>query len=48
MICIWIPVYLQYIRDLLKIVVDDGHWVPTGTTRYGRVVKTKRPKDGED
>ena len=28
-----------------KIVVDDGHWVPTGTTRYGRVIKTKRPKD---
>ena len=27
-----------------KIVVDDGHWVPTYTTRYGRVIKTKRPK----
>jgi len=23
--------------------VEDGLWVPTGTTRYGRVIKTKRP-----
>ena len=26
-------------------IVEDGHWVSTSTTRYGRVIKTKRPKD---